>query len=311
MGPPDYAAQGRKFSVRTLPSAIVEALQGDPGEVAIAAPGDGPGYWAGGPSAVYSDGAFWLAYRLRRPVGLGRGYANVIARSRDGVRFETVSVVTNDSFGSASLERPCLVPLANGGWRLYVSCSKTASNQWWVEAVDVRDPAEFGTANHRVVLPSDDDSAWKDVVVRRDGSDWKMWACRHPLSDGDDQADRMESWYATSGDGLNWDLHGPALLPAAGSWDQRGTRITSVIRTDHDWVAFYDGRESAEQNWEETTGVTVSSRPDSFRAAPEPVRPGDLRTLRYLSILETDDGVRLYFEIARPDGPHELRTVHV
>lgn len=297
--------------MRTLPWAIVEALQGDPGEVVIAAPGDGPGYWAGGPSAVYSDGAFWLAYRLRRPVGLGRGYANVIARSRDGVRFETVSVVTNDSFGSASLERPCLVPLADSGWRLYVSCSKTASKQWWVEAADVRDPAEFGTANHRVVLPSDDDSAWKDVVVRRDGSDWTMWACRHPLSDGDDQADRMESWYATSGDGLNWDLHGPALLPAAGGWDQRGTRITSVIRADHDWVAFYDGRESAEQNWEETTGVTVSSRPDSFRAAPEPVRPGDLRTLRYLNVVETDDGVRVYFEIARPDGAHELRTVHV
>ena len=27
----------------------------------------GRGYWAGGPSAVWHDGAFWLAYRLRAP----------------------------------------------------------------------------------------------------------------------------------------------------------------------------------------------------------------------------------------------------
>ncbi len=32
------------------------------------------------------DGTFWLAYRLRRPVGVGRGYANVVARSDDGER---------------------------------------------------------------------------------------------------------------------------------------------------------------------------------------------------------------------------------
>ncbi len=47
----------------------------------VEAPGAGPGYWAGGPSATLAaDGTFWLAYRLRRPVGVGRGYANVVAR---------------------------------------------------------------------------------------------------------------------------------------------------------------------------------------------------------------------------------------
>src|SRR5215203_3045245 len=35
----------------------------------------GPGSWAGAPSAVADDGAVFLAYRLRRPVGQGRGYA--------------------------------------------------------------------------------------------------------------------------------------------------------------------------------------------------------------------------------------------
>ena len=70
-------------------------LPGDhPAEVAVAAPGDGPGHWAGAPSAaVGPDGEVWLAYRLRRPVGdaivrLQRFIANsqrrLRARFRDG-----------------------------------------------------------------------------------------------------------------------------------------------------------------------------------------------------------------------------------
>src|SRR5262249_28495830 len=150
------------------------------GEVAIVPPGQGDGYWAGGPSAVSHDGAVWLAYRLRRPVDKGRGYANVVARSSDGVTFETVATLTNDQFGSASLERPALVPLADGTWRVYVSCSTWHSKHWWVEAIDLASGAR------KVVLAGDAATAWKDVVVLRTGDTWQMWACRHPLDGGDD-----------------------------------------------------------------------------------------------------------------------------
>src|SRR5438309_11335204 len=59
-----------------------------------------PGGWAGGPSALLVDGVWWLAYRLRRPVGEGRGYANVVARSTDGVTFEQVVRIDRDDFGA-------------------------------------------------------------------------------------------------------------------------------------------------------------------------------------------------------------------
>ena len=89
------------------------------GFIVADAPGDGPGYWAGGPSAVWVDGTIWLAYRLRRPVDAGRGYANVVARSEDGEHFETVAVVTSEELSCASLERPALVPMSDGTWRLF------------------------------------------------------------------------------------------------------------------------------------------------------------------------------------------------
>src|SRR4051794_41306406 len=89
-----------------------------------------PGSWAGGPSAQLVDGTWWLAYRLRRPVGEGRGFVNVVARSDDGVRFTPVAALGKDAFGAESLERPALVCTPEGRWRLYVSCATPGTKHW-------------------------------------------------------------------------------------------------------------------------------------------------------------------------------------
>lgn len=52
-----------------------------------------PGSWAGAPSAVVVGGTEYVAYRLRRPIGEGRGYANVVAASEDGETFTEVARV--------------------------------------------------------------------------------------------------------------------------------------------------------------------------------------------------------------------------
>jgi hypothetical protein len=278
-------------------------------ETAIEPPGDGVGFWAGGPSAVYADGVYWLAYRLRRPVTEGRGFANVVARSTDGVRFETVATVTSAEFDCASLERPALVPLEGGGFRLYVSCSTWHSKHWWVEALEISAAGEV--EGRKMVLPGDEaTTAWKDVVVHRDGDVWQMWACRHPLDGGDDEADRMTTWYATSSDGWEWDFTpDAALVPTEGRWDSRGTRVASVVGVDEGWLAFYDGRASAQENWHERTGYALGAAPDAFvpQGAPTPVG----QTARYLSLAELPDGYRLYWEASRVDGAHDLRTAYV
>jgi hypothetical protein len=285
-------------------------LVSDPGAtVVIAPPGEGVGYWAGGPSAVWQDGTFYLAYRLRRPVTEGRGYANVVARSDDGESFETVATVTSEQFGCASLERPALVPLPEGGWRLYVSCSTENSKHWWVEAIEADTLEELPSGRRTVVLPGDDVSAWKDVVVRRGGPEWQMWACRHPLDGGDDEADRMTSVFLTSADGLVWTEQSTALTPTPGTWDARGARITSVVRSGTEWVACYDGRANAEENWFERTGIATGPTPDSFTAVAGPTPAG--HTIRYVSMAESGLGTRLYWEGSRSDGANDLRTAYV
>src|ERR1700722_911796 len=130
---------------------------------AVEPPGGGPGNWAGGPSAVLGpDGAICLAYRLRRPVGRGRGDADVVARSEDGEHFEVVSVLDRDAFDCASLERPALVVLPDGKWRIYVSCATPDSKHWRVDVLDADSPHSFDPRNRRTILPGDADEALKD-----------------------------------------------------------------------------------------------------------------------------------------------------
>lgn len=297
----------------TFIDRISRALTSGPAEVVIEPPGHGTGYWAGGPSVVHEDGVFYLAYRLRRPVDQGRGYANVVARSADGAHFETVATVYATSFDSASLERPALIRRPDGGWRLYVSCSTFGSKHWWVEAIDTPpggEPADLMNGKRTVVLPGSEVSAWKDVVVTREGPTWRMWACEHLLDRGEDEADRMRSVFGTSTDGLSWELEQVALGPSEHSWDRRGARITSAWELDGKWIASYDGRASAAENWFERTGFAVGASADEFVPVAGPF-DRDGRTLRYVTVARLADGLRLYFEAERPDGANDLRTTFV
>jgi hypothetical protein len=280
--------------------------------VVVAPPGDGPGYWAGGPSAVEWDGTIYLAYRMRRPLGMGRGYAVQVARSQDGENFETVLTITKEEAGAESLERPALTRTEDGVWRLYLSCGTFGTKHWRVELLEAANPAEFDVRQRRVTLPGDTKTAVKDpVIVYRDGL-WHMWVCCHPL-EIPDETDRMVTDYATSLDGWEWTWHGTALTGRPGEWDARGVRISAVEITADQIVAYYDGRATAEENYEERTGVAAGPEPTALTAvserAPLVQSPHGTGGLRYLNVVPLADGRRrLYYEMVREDQAHELRT---
>ena len=279
--------------------------------VAIAPPGAEPGTWAGAPSAVRDGDQILLAYRLRRPIGQGRGYAVAIARSADGVHFETIQVITRDEMDTESLERPALVRTPAGAWRLYVSCATRGTKHWRVELLEAPAPDAFDARQRTVVLPGDTVSAVKDPVIRHEAGTWHLWASVHPLDDPA-STDRMTTDYATSLDGINWTWHGHALSPRPGEWDSRGVRVSAVRFGAGEIVAYYDGRASAAENYEERTGVAFGESPDALTASdavPVGATPAGRGGLRYLDIVPLDGGrERWYYELTRPDGLHELRT---
>jgi hypothetical protein len=281
--------------------------------VIVEPPEDSAGNWAGAPSvALGEDGAVYLAYRLRRPIGEGRGFALVIARSTDTESFEEIARLDREGFDSDSLERPALVALPGGGWRLYVSCATPGTKHWRVDTVDAPVPDAFDAAQRRTVLPGDASEALKDPVVIWDGITWHLWVCAHPL-DLPGEEDRMATRYATSDDGLTWTFHGTALAPRPGEWDARGARISCVLRSGDRTIAYYDGRASADDNGEECTGIALGTGPERFRAngGPLPGVPFASGSLRYLCAIEQPEGFRLYYETTRRNGAHDLRTEYV
>ncbi|MFT4084928.1 MAG: hypothetical protein QM638_20290 [Nocardioides sp.] len=288
----------------------------DDAELVVPAPGAGPGNWAGAASAVLVDSVFWLVWRNRRPLADGRGVTVTVARSTDGVEFETVAEVGRDQFGCESLERPVLVPLPAEGsaprrWRLYLSCATWGSKHWWVDSLTAADPAELAGGERAVILPGDERTAVKDPVItltRERG--WEMWLCAHPLTEPGHE-DRMTTRYLTSGDGLAWVDHGVVLGGRPGTWDARGARVTTVL-CHEPLTVLYDGRPDAASNWYETTGV---ARWDGARLVPDsgmaPIRsPYADGAFRYVSAVPLPDGrTRFYVEAARPDGAHDLVTM--
>ncbi|WP_018653882.1 hypothetical protein [Actinomadura flavalba] len=280
----------------------------DRSEVAVAPPLDAAGFWAGAPSAVYADGVYHLAYRLRRPVGEGRGYAIVVARSADGVRFETVAVIEKDRMDTESLERPALERTDEGTWRLYLSCATWGTKHWRVEVLEAERPEDLATAPSTVVLPGSSDIGIKDpVIVRQDGK-WHLWASAHPLADPV-EADQMVTDYATSADGLAWTWQGTVLGGRAGHWDARGTRVSAVVPHEGRLYAYYDGRATAAENYEERTGLAVGEGFGVLDPVGDaPVAQSPHGGLRYLDAVRVDGGWRLYYEVTRADGAHELRT---
>jgi hypothetical protein len=282
----------------------------DDPRIVVPAPGAGPGNWAGAASAVLVDGVTYLTYRLRRPLVEGRGVATAVARSYDGVTFEQVCEVYRDEFGAESFERPVVLQRPDGGWRLYLSCATPRTKHWWIEALDADRPEDLPTGRRTVVLPGDDRVAVKDPVITvRDGQ-WEMWLCEHPLTEPGEE-DRMSTSYLTSADGLTWARQGTVLEPRPGCWDARGARVTAVLSHDP-LVVLYDGRARAEDNWHENTSVARGEATGRLQADPDaPVlrSPDSDGALRYATAVQQPDGcTRFYFELARPDGAHDLVT---
>ncbi len=276
--------------------------------VVVPAPGAGPGNWAGAASAVRAGDEIYLAYRVRRPLAEGRGVSTVVARSSDGVTFDVACEVYRDDFGAESFERPVLAR-TDLGWRLYLSCATPASKHWWIEAVDAETVEQLATGRRAVAFPGDDRVAVKDPVILRGEDGWHAWICEHPL-DVAGHEDRMSTSYWRSADGLAWTRERTVLAPREGEWDARGARVTDVLSLDP-LVVLYDGRERAEDNWFEATGVATGSLDGTLTADGQlPLRsPFSDGAARYVSHVTMPDGsLRYYLELARQDGAHDLVT---
>lgn len=301
------------------------------GTTVLQPPGSGSGNWAGAPSALQSDGRFYLSYRLRRPLTEGRGYTTRIDESLDGVRFHNIWAASKEDFASTSIERSALVKTLEGNYRLYVSYVDGIKNRWLIDMLEADNPANFDPKTRRTVLDPDDinSEGVKDPWVALIGRTYYMFASHGPRSTlaGETNEKALHgtgnifttglvahpTGLATSADGVHFRWLGDVITPGrAGSWDSNVARMSCMFYIPPVFNIFYDGRTSKGDVYEDRTGLATSTDLLTFHRVsvdgPILKSPWGTGALRYMDVVPLGDKLYYYYECCRTDGSHETRV---
>jgi hypothetical protein len=293
---------------------------------------DEPGYWVGAPGAFY-DGAtssFYLVFRWRRPRGVepDRGAEIHVARSSDGLHFETIWRGEKTEIGSASIERCALYRPDGISWGLLISYVDSDEGQWRIDEVTADHPSEFELSARRAVLEPGalGLAGVKDPYVFRFANQYhmivSMATARQPgerrLHETGDAFNtglvRSATGLAVSRDGVTWEWLGEIFGPSEDGWDQYCARISCVWRQDGVWLALYDGAESVEENYEEQVGLAYSYDLRTFHRVtvdgPLMTTAQGTGAVRYFDRLSWGEQEWLYYELAGVSGSHDLRALN-
>ena len=291
------------------------------------------GYWAGAPGAYYApdEKAWYLTYRIRRPRGVApdRGGEAKIARSTDLSHWDEVWSVTKDKFGSASIERCALHKGADGQWRYFASYVDPTDGRWCVSVLKARDLAKLDPAKAVPVFKAAPLGleGIKDPWIFAEDRSFYMFvsvAIPTPQTSGESHAtlDIFNTGECVSATGLaisrdldKWDWQGVIFRPGPAGWDRYCRRINSVIPMQGKYLAFYDGSAGHAENYEEITGLAMSSNLRRWTSltpsGPRFTSPHASTSLRYLDAQVTGTEGCLFYEFARADGAHDLRLIMV
>ncbi len=290
--------------------------------------GKGYGYWVGGHSVIYDPELkkFFLYYRVRLPLGKGRGGKCRIAESSDGVEFKDIWEATKEQFNAESIEVGSLIRDPESGiWRLYISYQELGG-PWRVDLIEADHPKNFDPWHHRTVMQPEeygltsvkDPKAYivgglyyvfVDVNPRQDEFYEDEHGERHPL--GSDATGLM-----ISADGRYFKDFRYVFEPGRGGpgeWGHCRARINSVVYLPPLYVGFFDGGTTFYDMYEEHCGVAISHDLEHWRRVSTngPWIKSPYGCIRYMDALIVDNTLWYYYEYTRKDGSHELRVNRV
>lgn len=105
------------------------------------------------------------------------------------------------------------------------------------------------------------------------------------------------------------------MLGVGEGWDRYQARLSCVVPIGPGYLGFYDGSAEVGENYEERCGVAASGDLWHWErlTTREPwiVGPHGTGSVRYLDALILDGEWWIYYEMARPDGAHDLRAQQI
>ncbi len=292
--------------------------------------GDEQGYWAGAPGWVWdeTDQAAYVCYRIRRPRGVepDRGGESRIARTTDFKNFEDIWSVHKDAYNSASIEKSTLKRGQDGQFRYFTSYVSPEDGRWCTTINKAPNVGELNPSNTQPLFKATDlglEGVKDPWILEEDGKYSLFLSVAIDTSTTKDSShDTLDIFntgecisataLATSTDLDNWDWQGVILKPEGDTaWDKYCRRINSVLPLNGKYYAFYDGSEGHHQNYEERTGLAVSTdlKDWTILSPEEPciTSPHATGSLRYIDAQPHGDDILLMYELTRANGSHEMR----
>jgi len=287
--------------------------------------GDKYGFWVGGHNVVFDpkEKKFFLYYRVRSPLGKGRGAKCRIAESADGIHFANIWEGSKEELNANSIEVASIIrdPIT-GRWRLYISYEDSVIGTWRIDLVEADHPKNFDLLHHRTVIDGGTFGlrSVKDPKIYIIGGLYHAFVItgaenpyredsegtRHARGGGD------RTGLMTSEDGIYWRDLKFIFEPGKGSqgeWGHYRARITSILWIEPLWVGFFDGGESSYDNYEEWCGVALSHDLEHWRRLSRngPWVRSPYGCIRYMDALRVGNEIFYYYEYTRKNGSHELR----
>jgi hypothetical protein len=291
--------------------------------------GAGNGYWVGAPGAFYAadEKAWYITYRIRRPRGVepDRGGEARIARSTDLKNWEDVWTVRKDKYDSASIERSAIRKGADGIWRYYTSYVDPADGRWCVSMISAKDVQKLDTGKRVSIFkakPLGLEGIKDPFIFEQAGKFYMFVSIALPTQKTTDKSHSTLDIYntgecvsatglATSNDLDNWKWEGVVLKPEGTGWDCYCRRINSIVSSNGQFVAFYDGSAGHHENYEEKTGIAVSTDLKTWKVetpqGPRYTSPHASKSLRYIDAHQVGGTTHLFYEMVRSDAAHDLR----
>ncbi len=289
------------------------------------------GYWVGAPSVFHArdENCFYLTYRIRRPRGIvpDRGGEARIARSTDLKHFEDIWSVTKDKYNSASIERSAIRKGLDGQWRYWTSYVDPVDGRWCVGVIKGHEVKNLDASKVERVFSAAPLGleGIKDPYICEVNGRYLMFlsvavATPKTRKESHETLDIFNTGECVSATGLavstdldSWQWQGVVFAPENSGWDRYCRRINSVVSHNGKHFAFYDGSASEAENYEERTGLAVSSDLKSWHSLtpqnPSLTSPHTSHSLRYMDAVMDGQELCLFYEFARPDGAHDLRLV--
>jgi len=282
-------------------------------------------FWAGAPSVIEdSKGVIWLAYRKGIMENSVRKSDLYLARSEDGINFETIHEWKAESFGCIRTERASfLVDPWTKQFKLYITRDAlekppgTPEFQWDIaKLADVDSPAKFDISTVVGVLgPSGSGSDGRDVkdpYVFTLGNKYYMFYIAAGKT-------HEQCHMATSDDGILWRRHTDNPILRHGAWHDFFVRPSFVLPQTMGAIVYYEG---SNKQWygpvfNVQTGFAITFDFQNFYditiSGPVLSSPtqGKYGTCRYMDCIVQKNRVLFYYEAARPDDAFELRVTEI